>query len=304
MSAGTFHRPYLSLVFLLLLQSLASDAQQLHDRAFWRGIAANGYAVPEHASADQLAMELSSLLASPDPELRDDLAYSILGRWIYRRDVLAQSTLLSLTDAWRTNLKDGIGDAGTNSVLKRSFSALCLASMARRDARTPFMGAERYHQLVVEAVAYLQSERDLRGYDTTLHWIHATAHTADLLAGLAGSTQLTLEEARQMLAGISARLSTAPEIFTQGEQDRLAAAIVVLLRRPDLDAQTFEQWLTHLHDEDQNVWTQTTPQALARYQNHTYLLQALFARLALENDSARIQEFRKSVLAMLKERLD
>ncbi|HEV2697486.1 MAG TPA: DUF2785 domain-containing protein, partial [Terriglobales bacterium] len=52
---------------------------------------------------------------------------------------------------------------GTTSVLKRAFSALCLASMARREARAPFMGAERYHQLVRDSINYLQAERDLRG---------------------------------------------------------------------------------------------------------------------------------------------
>ena len=134
-------------LFLLLL-STPVTAQRPHDRAFRQGIVKNNYAVPEHESPDLLANALSSLLASPDPELRDDLAYSILAHWIYRPDLLSQSTLISRADTWRANLKDGLGEAGTTSVLKRSFSALCLSSLARREARAPFMGAERFHQLV------------------------------------------------------------------------------------------------------------------------------------------------------------
>ena len=289
--------------FFLLL-SMAVTAQHPHDRAFWQGIVKNHYAVPEHESPDLLANELSSLLASPDPELRDDLAYSILAHWIYRPDVLQQSTLITLTDTWRANLKDGLGEMGTTSVLKRSFSALCLASMARREARAPFMGAERYHQLVHDGITYLQGERDLRGYDAQLHWIHATAHTADLLSGLAGSSHLTQEESAGILAAISTRLGTAPDVFTQGEQDRLAAAVLAVIRRSEFDATKFEQWLTAIQNDDRDVWTATTPERLAHYQNHTYLLQALFARLALEPDSPRIVEYKGKVLTVLKTRLD
>jgi len=291
------------LAFWLLLTPIVAAAQSQHDRTFWRSIGENHYAVPEHEAADALANELSSLLASPDPELRDDLAYSILARWIYR-GVLTKPTLITLTDAWRANLEDGLGEAGTNSVLKRSFSALCLASMARRETTTPFMGAERYHELVADGTRYLQAERDLRGYDAKLHWIHATAHTADLLAGLADSPQLSREEAAGILSAISALLATAPDVFTQGEQDRLAAAVVAVIRRRDIEGAKFESWLSGLENEDREVWTNTTPSALARYQNHSYLLQALFTRLALEPSSPRIAEFKEKVLTVLKARLD
>jgi Protein of unknown function (DUF2785) len=287
--------------FLFLVPIVSGHA--VHDRAFWQSIAKNNYAVPEHESADTLATELSSLLASPDPELRDDLAYSILARWIYR-DRLSQSELINLTDKWRANLKDGLGETGTNSVLKRSFSALCLASMARREAKAQFMGEQRYHQLVSDAIVYLKAERDLRGYDAQLHWIHATAHTADLLAALAGSARLTPDESNDTLSAISARVSTAPDVFTQGEQDRLAAAVVAVIHRPQFDQPKFEQWLAGIQKEDRDIWTNTTPQTLARYQNHTYLLQALFARMALASDSSRMAVFKQTVLAVLKDRMD
>jgi len=289
---------------LLILCSAASAQSAAHDRAYWRAIADNKYGVPKHASADALAQELSGLLASPDPELRDDLAYSILTHWIYRLKFLSPQTLLSLTDEWRANLKDGLGEQGTNSVLKRSFSSLMLSSMSRREAKAPFMGADRYHALVGEAISYLNAERDLRGYDAELHWIHATAHTADLLGALADSSLLTKDEGASILAAIDSRLATAPEVYTQGEQDRLAAAVVSVVRRADYDASTFGPCLKHIEDEDRDVWAATTVAALARYQNHNYFLQALTVRLSLELDSTRISDFRQKVLAVLRERQD
>lgn len=277
-------------------------AEPQHDRAFWQAIAKSRYAVPEHESADALAHEVSALLSSPDPELRDELAYSIFANWIYRPHTLSTQTLISLTDEWRANLKVGIGEAGTNSVLRRSFSALCLSEMAKREAKSPFMGAERYHSLVAEAVSYLLAERDLRGYDATLHWIHATAHTSDLLGALADSSLLSKDEAAGILHAIAARLSTATQVYTQGEQDRLAAAVVSVIRRNDFDASVFETWLDQIQNDDRDVWTATTVESLARYQNHDYTLQALVARLELEPESAQLTQYRQQVLGVLRKR--
>ena len=280
-----------------MLVSVAGAAPQ-HDLDFWRAIQKTHYTVPDHESADTLAKELSALLASPDPELRDDLAYSILATWIHRGNVLSTPALLSLTDEWRLNLKSGIGEAG-NTVLKRSFSALCLSEMAKREAKAPFMGPDRYHSLVAEATAYLTAERDLRGYDAQLHWIHATAHTADLLAALADSPLMTKQEAAGILRAIQARLATAPQVYTQGEQDRLATAIVSVIRRSDFEAADFAPWLAQIQEEDRDVWTATTVESLARYQNHNYLLQALTVRLALEPNSPQMEKYRQEVLAVL-----
>lgn len=289
---------------LLLCFSInASSAQTQHDKDFWRSVLKQRAAVPEHESADALARELSRTVATPDPELRDELAYSILATWIYRGNVLSTPTMIALTDEWRANLKSGIGETGTNSVLKRSFSALYLSEMARREAKAPFMGAERYHSLVAEAMTYLQDERDLRGYDRDLHWIHATAHTADLLGALADNPQLSKQEAGEILRAIRTGLSTAKEVFTQGEQDRLAAAVVSVTRRKDFESSAFNPWLEQLQNEDRDVWTATTPASLVHYQNHNYFLQALTVRMMLEKDATQLTAFRDQVLAVLAKRL-
>ena len=59
-----------------------------------------------------------------------------------------------------------------------------------------------------------------------------------------------------------------------------------------------------MQDEDRDVWTATTPESLARFQNHNYMLQALTVRLSLEPDSARTSEYKLKVLEVLKTRLD
>jgi hypothetical protein len=83
----------------------------------------------------------------------------------------------------------------------------------------------------------------------------------------------------------------------------MAAAVLAVIHRSDYDAPSFEGWLTKLQDEDKKVWANPlTPETLARYQNHTYFLQALAVRISLEPDAPRIADFRRRVLEILRTR--
>jgi Protein of unknown function (DUF2785) len=114
---------------------------------------------------------------------------------------------------------------------------------------------------------------------------------------------LTAAEEARILDGIEARLASAPDVYSQGEQDRVAQAVVAVIRRPDFKSELFESWLARLKDEDEKTWAEPlTPQTLARYQNHTYMLQALAVRLELEPESSRITAWRQQLLTLLKSR--
>jgi uncharacterized protein DUF2785 len=277
----TFLAIFLCLTLTLSSRDLSPGIPPTHDRQFWRDIAKNKYAVPDNQSAFALAQELSSYFASPDPELRDELAYSILDVWIVYRNHLSTPELLSLLDQWQDNLRSGIGETSSDSVLQRSFSALSLAALAERDLKSPFLAEDRYRALLDRSLAYLKDERDLRGFDPTKGWVHATAHTADLLAFLAANPVLKIEEQSRILQAVSERLSSAHQIFSYGEQDRLANVVSTIVARKDFDAAAFQQWLTRLDELDRKVWNDTPPNdnLLKTYQNNNYMLQALTARL-------------------------
>jgi Protein of unknown function (DUF2785) len=295
--------------FLLFLSiMLAAVVASAHDRQFWESIAQQYYAVPGGESSSALARELSALLASPDSELRDDLAYSILTHWI-RAGKLSNADLISLSDEWRANLRKNIGESGNDSVLQRSFSALCLSEIAARDAKSPFLGVDRYHGLLSDALTYLNQERDLRGYEMKVGWIHATAHTADLLEALAENPALTTPEQERILNAISQRLATATVIYTHGEQDRLALAVLAIIERADFQKEAFARWLQQMQQEDAGMW-KLSPiplQEMSGYQNDSYMLESLAARMAARNASAAspnasATEAYKSVLQAVQQR--
>jgi hypothetical protein len=57
-----------------------------------------------------------------------------------------------------------------------------------------------------------------------------------------------------------------------------------------------------VQNEDRDVWTATTPESLARYQNHNYLLEALTVRILMEPDSPRMADYRQQVVKLLRTR--
>jgi hypothetical protein len=268
-----------------------------HDRPYWEAITRAHYAVPAGESPYELARELTRLLGSPDPELRDRIAYSTLSVWLSGDVPFSDAELLALLKEWQGSLQ-------SDEVLRRSFSTLCLAELVERERKSPFLEPQHYRELLDAALGYLASERDLRGFDPMQGWVHATAHTADLLKALAGDRRLTPADQKRMLAGISARLSSAPEVFVQGEQDRLAQATTALFIRPDFDAAGFDAWLADLRATTRQA-ARTRPltlAALATVQNNTYFLQALYVRLSMETLEGAAAKSRVGVLDAMRPR--
>lgn len=270
-----------------------------HDKAFWRAIAAQKFAVPAGESVPVLVRELSGYLGSPDPELRDDIAYTTLAAWIYRQRIVPADVTRTLVGDWTRNLSAGIGERGTDSVFKRSFSALSLGIVAILDNEAPFLERTEFDRLLAAALAYLGAERDTRGFDPAKGWMHSAAHTADLLKFLGRSRYLTTDQQAAMLAAVSAKLEQVPEVLTHGEDERLARAVLSIVARQDFDASGFEKWIQSLAPA--RPTSDPTPASLAAGQNRKNLIVSLFALLSTDpRDLATLQAARAAVLPVLK----
>ena len=302
------------LVLLMLLASSTADVRSqthsphaqstTHDRQYWRDIARNRYAVPQGEEIFALAQELSGYRGSPDPELRDDLAYTILDVWLRHQNDWTNEQLVTLLDKWQSNLQTNIGETHTDSIFRRSFSALCLASLANRDLKKPFLTEEQYQKLLGNALKYLADERDVQGFDPVKGWIHSTAHTADLLTSLAQNRRLKQEDQSRILQATSERLSTAHQVYTYGEQDRLALTVTSIVSRQDFAAAIFHRWIINLNELDGNVWKRSPPDdnMLKTYQNNSYMLQALVARLYAQPRTPTISAALDEITAVLAKR--
>jgi hypothetical protein len=219
--------------------------------------ARDGAAWKATAPSDAAFLELDGLFASRDPDLRDGVGYETVVAWAYRERKVSDAALASATARWRDHLRCGLGTSGDDRVFLRSFSALALSIAAAADVKQPWRDKAAFDGDLDAALAYLAGEKDLRGWVDGAGWAHATAHTADWLKFLGRSPHLAPAQASRILDGIAAKLETTTEPFVRGEPERLAAAVVSLTRRKDLDVAAFSAWANRLASLEGAVWKAT-----------------------------------------------
>jgi hypothetical protein len=291
------------LVCVFVVSFASARPASEHDKEFWRAIARDQYKLPEGESALALMRELSACLGSPDPELRDELAYAISAQWIYRQRLFDRDALIELVAKWSSNLKVGIGKTGDDTVLLRSFSALDLSIAAALDNDQPFLTPEEHQELLANALGYLAAERDLRDFEHARGWLHATAHTADLLKFLARSRHFVPADQSRVLTGISEKLAhTGAVVFTHGEDDRLARAVLSIVLRTDFDGAAFGEWMARLRAarREAREAQEFDSDRYAEQQNTSNLLRSLYVLLScVETSTAGVLKARSDVLAYL-----
>ena len=199
----------ISLLFVILAAAPLDSAPLAAERrgkAFWKTLAAE-CAVPAGESAAGLVNEAVSLVGSPDSEWRDDVGYSVVATCVYRKKQLGPKERRALVALLSENLRRGIGETGNDGVLRRSFSALDLSILAALELQDPALDAAGYARLLDDGLAYLKDERDLRGLEPRVGWIHATAHTADLLKFLARDARFKPQDQARLLDAAWSKLT-------------------------------------------------------------------------------------------------
>jgi hypothetical protein len=276
-----------------------ANTKAVHDREYWQAIIADEFTPPADVPLSVLLGELSKYLASTDPELRDNIAYSVLTQWLYVKRVVPVDLRREMIAEWTANLRQGIGESGSQSVLRRSFSALMLSVAAALDNEEPYLEREEFDSLLQAALAYLREERDIRGFDPDQGWLHSVAHTADLLKFLGRSRHLAANEQVEVLTAIAEKLSQLDEVLTHGEDERLARAVVSIVARPDVDMHALEAFLRALQQVRSDGLPR--PPALAMNQNRKNLAVSLFAILNTDSrDLESVRTAREHVLAHLR----
>jgi hypothetical protein len=269
----------------------AGPAQATHPRlAFWRDIHAHD-TPPAAAELPALVDELVGMLRSPDPEIRDQLAYDMFERWIGRDARLGPELLRRLIASLYDGLHAGIGSRGDDRVFGRSFSALVLSMVAARDVAAPFLGDDELTGMVTTAAWYADAEVDLRGYVDGPGWAHAAAHTADWLYRIAAHPSLGPARADTVLAAVlSLTVRRHGEILHYGEDGRLAQPVLELLHRSAIDGPGFSAWLARLAAPLSAPESATFDRALfAAQRNARNLILTLFVALSIEASPNAVQ---------------
>ena len=246
---------------------------------YWKQVLERGLEVPTDRPLAELTAELTSMLGSPDPQLRDGTAYPALGTWIDRG--VYDELLVGLGDGMAAGLTVGLGEVETDSVFRRAFSVLVLAAVVERDTAERLVPAEKVLRWGDQVVSWYLRERDLRGYVDGKGWAHAIAHGADAIGALAGSHHFGLNELTVLLDVVADRLLLDDTPLLCGEPDRMAQAVMAVLRRNVVPMRVVEPWVSRVASRAGAHTVRGDRDPYRPTSNAQQLLRALYLQLAI-----------------------
>ena len=213
---------------------------------YWDQVQAADFEVPADRPLDDLTAELTTMLGSTDPEVRDGTAFPALATWIQRG--VYDDLLAGLGDGMVAGLSVGLGESGTDTVFRRSFSALIVGACIERDNDQHLLPVGKILDWGDRVAVWFLTELDTRGFVPDKGWAHAVAHGADTLGALGDSPHLGAAEHEAILDVLAERLLRPPvdQPLTAGEPDRMAAATMQILRRDTLGTDVLEPWVHRL----------------------------------------------------------
>jgi len=217
----------------------------LMTRAYWSHVKASGLAVPDDRPLAELTAELTTMLGSPDPHVRDGLAYPTLATWVDRG--VYDDLIVGLGDGMCAGLTVGLGEQGTDTVFRRTFSVLVLAECVDRDNEQGLVPGAKLLEWGDHIASWYVRERDVRGFVPGKGWAHAVAHGADAIGVLARSPHFGRNELTVLLDVMGDRVLAPVEApFGHGEPDRMALATMTVLRRNIVPLSVVEPWVARI----------------------------------------------------------
>jgi len=233
------------------------------DRQTLQAILDSNLALPEAPSLDHLTTELEVLLGSTDKFLREN-SLEVLWSWA-QAGHYADTQLIELGDRMAANLAVGLGEAGTDTVFVRAFSALVLAAVVivdqryeagQTDGRVAFAGRDRTRGWFEQTLACFAGECDRRGHVEEKGWAHAIAHEADVLSDFARSPHLEAKDLERILAAVANKMiEPTDDILRHEEDNRLTQMVLDVLRRNLVSTDALDRWLDRLaHQADGGHW--------------------------------------------------
>ena len=191
-----------------------------------------------------LATSLMDHIGDLRSEVRDELVYVVLAHLFhdqhFNEEELTQFLNQLKSDSY---LFYDINNKEPWSVLKRSFSLLQLVILVYVHRRDHAIDVKEIDLLFDDFMNYLNQETVFIGYDDRVGWVHATAHSADLLAQF---VQLETCDEKKLLIMFNQMLKLVKQrhvIYTHNEDERLVKAVKKGLDRQLLSESFLTNWV-------------------------------------------------------------
>lgn len=248
----------------------------------------SGYVIEDNSARQAYALELADCLASPDPLLRDRLAYTGLASWL-RGEQIEVATRQALIERLRAVVEAGPDPAGFHW----SFSMMVLSELVRADRIDPQLSAEQLAAVAAQAAAAYRRIDDHRGYDAQDGWRHAPAHGADWLLQLAVHPGIGADTLASLLQALASQIAPpGTHAYIHSESERQARTTYFAYQRGLLDKAWWQAWLDGLSAPGElGQWGEAfdSEQGLARRHNTLAFLHELGFAARLNPNEANDQ---------------
>lgn len=215
-------------------------------KALLQVVAANDYTWSEGDQAINYLESLCHYIGDPDPVLRDELVYPILG------DLVQDETQLSDTDAatllerlsGENYLSKGLGLEADDSIFTRTFSALIIACLIDRDLEKPYLSDKQRQAVGTRLLHAFIAEKDIRSYVPEKGWAHSLAHYSDAVGCLLNHEAMAQQFLHPVMVALASKLSARQGVWTGAEDERWVTALAKpIFEKSILPEATIQDWL-------------------------------------------------------------
>ncbi|GEM_PF-606181 len=246
----------------------------------------------------KLTYELLENIGEKDSHLRDDIIYPCLAHLLHDNHLdkqeLIKITKNLISDQYLTYDMDNKLEY---SALKRSFTSLQLVIIIHVHNRDNIFSKAFIKEIFDSIIDYYSNEKDLRGYDPSVGWIHSIAHAADMFSQLAKCLELEEKDFESMLKVISEKFKINSYSYVSDEDERTVNAIFNLLERDIVSKDFMKEWVNKLGDYDK---PNKYPEAYRITGNVKSLLRSLYFRVL---DNEKYEYLANEVKKVLKEKV-
>lgn len=252
------------------------------DKAKLEALKANDFEIADTSARESIATAIAACLASPNPALRDGIAFEALAHMLRARQ-LSNDTMRALLVDLTARLKlDRDDPAGFG----QSFAALALSEVARADRIEAYLTEDELTTLLVDAQLWFINIEDYRGFSEAEGWRHSVAHGSDLLMQLALNPRIDAEGLRLIVSAIGVQIAPRIHAYVHGEPERLARPILFAAQRGAMTEAEWTDWLVALATSDAPDKVFSSEFGLTWRHNTLAFLQALHVSVALSDDPA------------------
>lgn len=197
--------------------------------------------IGEAQDRERFSEAITACVASPDPALRDGIAYEGLTHMLRAGQLGAGVKLRIARDLLARLGQPDPGGFGP------PFAALLLSEIVRADMVEAYLPADLRDAIVVAGADYVTNVRDYRGFDAGEGWRHGVAHGADLLMQIARNPNVTARpEFERIRDAIAAQVTPNNHFYIYGEPERLAQPILFLARRQVFSETEWTTWFMRI----------------------------------------------------------